>query len=89
MQQLRQGPRYYVVVTATLKPLTVEDVSEGEGWLSGEVKEKRNVGLGIITALPQAIFDAMRNVSGLGDQHARSVSPNFKLEDVTNLRPAR
>jgi len=89
MDRVREGARYYVVVTATLKPLTVEDVAEGEGWLSGEVEEKRQAGLGIITALPQSIFDAMRNFSGLGDQRAVSISPDFTLESLGGPEPER
>jgi len=76
----RAGPRYYVVVTATLKPLTVEDVQEVEGWLSGEVEEQRRSGFGVITALPRSVFDAVRNFAGFGDEKARAISPDFDLE---------
>ncbi len=74
------GPRYYVVVTATLKPLTVEDVQEVEGWLSGEVEEQRRSRFGVITALPRSVFDAVRNFAGFGDEKARAISPDFDLE---------
>lgn len=80
--QLDPGARYYVLVTATLKPLDVDDVAEGEGWLSGEVEEKRSSGLGIVTAIPRALFDAMRNFAGLGDQRARAISGDFGLETL-------
>src|SRR5512134_3979821 len=39
--QLTAKSRYYVALSATLQPLTVEDLAEVEGWLSGEVKDKR------------------------------------------------
>lgn len=80
--QLDPGARYYVLVTVTLKPLDVDDIEEGEGWLSGEVEEKRGSGLGIVTALPRALFDAMRNFAGLGDQKARAISEDFSLESL-------
>lgn len=82
LERLSPGDLYYVVVTATLKPLTVEDVAEGEDWLSGEVENKRQVGLGIITALPRSIFDAMRNFAGLGDLRARRISRDFTLGEL-------
>ena len=75
--------RYYVVVSATLKPLSVEDVEEGEGWLSGEVEEKRRSGpLGVLTAIPHSLFDAVRNFAGLGDQRARSITDEFTLDEL-------
>ncbi|MBI5711170.1 MAG: DUF4390 domain-containing protein [Candidatus Eisenbacteria bacterium] len=77
--RLRPGQRYYVVVSAALKPLSVEDVAEVEGWLSGEVREKGRSGFGIVTGLPRSVFDAVRNFAGLGDQRARAISPDFDL----------
>ena len=79
---LRPSPRYYVVVYATLKPLTVEDVQEVEGWLSGEVRAEGRAGLGVIAELPRSLFDAVRNFAGFGDQRARAVSPRFGLRDL-------
>ena len=76
---LDPGARYYVVVTATLKPLSVEDVEEIEGWLSGEVKTTGGKGFGVITELPRSVFDAVRNFVGFGDQKARAMSPDFEL----------
>jgi hypothetical protein len=66
-----------VVLSATVKPLSVEDVAEVEGWLSGEVRDQRGSGLGAITALPRSLFDAARNFAGLGDTRARAVSIEF------------
>jgi hypothetical protein len=67
----------YVVVTATVKPLSVEDVEEVEGWISGEVKDQGGAGFGVITRLPRSVFDAVRNFTGFGDSHARIRSPEF------------
>ncbi len=82
-ERLVPGARYYAVVTATLRPLSIEDVEEVEGWLSGEVADKRRAGFGVITELPRSAFDAVRNFAGLGDQRARA-----RTEEV-ELRPAR
>ena len=82
--RLSDRGRYYVVVSVTLKPLSVEDVEEGEGWLSGEVVEKRRSGLGVLTAIPRSVFDAVRNFAGLGDQRARAITDDFELYELTS-----
>jgi hypothetical protein len=83
---LRPQARYYVVVSSTLKPLSVEDVAEVEGWLSGEVEDKRRAGAGVVTQLPRAMFDAVRNFSGFGDQRSRVASDDFELADLFDGR---
>jgi hypothetical protein len=80
--QLRPQGAYYVVVSAVLKPLSVEDVKEVEGWLSGEVETQRRAGLGVVTELPRALFDAVRNFAGFGDRRVRAVSEDFGLKDL-------
>ena len=75
----------YLVVSASLRPLNVEDVEEVEGWLSGEVKEKRGSGLGILTGIPRSLFEAARNFAGFGDERSRLISTDFTPE---NLPPA-
>jgi len=82
MAGVQEGHLYYVVVSVTLKPLTVEDVQEVEGWLGGEVEEQRHSGFGVITALPRSLFDAVRNFAGFGDQKARARSEDFSLETL-------
>jgi hypothetical protein len=84
--QLTTQRRYYVALSATLRPLTVEDLAEVEGWLSGEVKDQRRAGFGVIAEIPRSLFDAVRNVAGFGDQRARAVTDDFRLAD---LFPAR
>jgi len=75
----------YLVVSASLKPLNVDDVEEVEGWLSGEVREKKRSGLGVLTALPRSLFEAARNFAGFGDQRSRLISTDFT---PANLPPA-
>jgi hypothetical protein len=84
---LQPSSRYYVVVNAVLKPLSVEDVAEVEGWLSGEVKTQRGAGLGVITELPRSLFDAVRNFAGFGDRRRRAVSEEFELRDLFPTPP--
>jgi len=75
----RIGPETscYVVVSASLRPLSIEDVEEVEGWLSGEVQEKRHSGLGILTGIPRSLFEAARNFAGFGDERSRMISNDF------------
>jgi hypothetical protein len=75
--RLPGGAPYFVVLSATVKPLSVEDAEEVEVWLSGEVRGQRGSGFGAITALPRALFDTVRNIAGFGDTRARAVSPEF------------
>ncbi len=77
---------YYVAVSVTLKPLSVEDAAEVESWLSGEVGQKGGDAFGIITGLPRSLFDAVRNFAGFGDEHARAVSGDFELRDLFPTR---
>lgn len=86
MPAVRAGPRYYVVVSVTIRPLTVEDFQEVEGWLGGEVEEQRHSGFGVITALPRSVFDAVRNFAGFGDQKVRAISPDFTLDSLSAER---
>ena len=78
--ELTTRSRYYVAITATLRPLSVEDLEEVEGWLSGEVGGKS--GFGVVTEIPRTIFDTVRNVAGFGDQKARAMSAVFGLRDL-------
>ena len=71
-----------MALSATLRPLTVEDLAEVEGWLSGEVKDQRRAGFGVIAEIPRSLFDAVRNVAGFGDQRARTVTDDFRLADL-------
>ena len=71
---------HFIVVTAILRPLSVEDVAEVESWLSGEVETKRRSGFGLITQVPQALFDTVRNFAGFGDARARAMSGDFTVE---------
>jgi len=75
-----QGALHFVVVTAVLRPLSVEDAAEVESWLSGEVETNRRAGFGLITQVPRALFDTVRNFAGFGDTRARAVSDDFTLE---------
>jgi hypothetical protein len=73
---------YYVVISATLKPLSVEDAAQVEAWLSGEVEDTRQEPFGFVTGLPRSLFDAARNFAGFGDEHGRAITADFELQDL-------
>lgn len=77
---------YYVAVSATLKPLSVEDAAEVEGWLSGEVEGGRRKPFGLLTGLPRSLFDTARNFAGFGDEQARAITDDFELKDLFSGR---
>ena len=75
----------YVAVSASLRPLNVEDVEEVEGWLSGEVRERRRSSLDLVTGLPRSLFDAVRNFAGFGDERSRLISTDFTPANLPTL----
>lgn len=76
LELLTPGSAHYIAITVTLKPLDLRDIEEGEDWLSGEV-QTRSGGLGVVTAVPRAVFDAVRNFAGFADLRARAISEDF------------
>ncbi len=67
---------YYVLIRATLKPLSAEDVNDVETWLNDGTG---NDGGGI-RAIPGYLFDVVVGLSGLGDQAASGRSGFFGVE---------
>jgi hypothetical protein len=55
---------YYVLIRATMRPLSAEDVDQVETWLSDGKPEGRRG----ITAVPGYLFDLIVSLSGLGDE---------------------
>lgn len=86
IEGVRPGPTYYVAIAVTLKPLDVRDIEEGEGWLSGEVQTQRRAGVGVVTTVPRAVLDAVRNFTGFGDLKARAISEDFGIETAPEDR---
>ncbi len=77
LSQLDKDKRYYVIVSVTVKPLTVEDLRRVEDWLSGEAKRTGKPGPGSIARLPRYIVGVLANLSGLGDETARWRGDSF------------
>jgi hypothetical protein len=81
LETLQHGKRYYVVVGVTMRPVSIEDAEEIDDVIFPDATD-RGPGLGIITGVPRAIFDAVRNIAGLGDLRARALSQTFRVEDL-------
>ena len=79
LDRLAPSDRYYVIVTAAVKPLTVEDLEAVEKWLSGEAKRSGKPGPGSIAKLPSYLVNMLANLSGFGDEVARWRSGDFHV----------
>ncbi len=78
---LRDDDNYYLVVTAALKPLTMEDVEELEDWLSGETETDGGDGFGLL-GLPKAFFGLVMGVTGFQDRNDVLRTPSFNRAEV-------
>jgi hypothetical protein len=69
---------HYVVIRATMRPLSAEDIDRVETWLSdGKPQGKRG-----ITAVPGYLFDVIVGLSGLGDEAVSGRSETFVPADI-------
>jgi hypothetical protein len=89
-EDLAAGHRHYVVVTASLRPLTPEGVREVEQFLSSQLRGGEQ-GAGApgsvsIGRLPNSLLSMLAALSGLGDEIAVHRTPGFVVPE--RRRPA-
>ncbi|MCX5800229.1 MAG: DUF4390 domain-containing protein [Candidatus Eisenbacteria bacterium] len=71
---------HYVVIKATMRPVSAEDIDQVESWLSDGKPEGRRG----ITAVPGYLFDVIVGLSGFGDEAVSARSQPFLLADLTS-----
>ena len=84
LSRLGAADRHYAIVTAAVKPLTVEDLEAVEKWLSGEAKRTGKPGPGSIAKLPSYLVNMLANLSGFGDEVARWRSGDFRVDQLVD-----
>lgn len=75
ISKLSTEGRYYLVLHADIKTLTLHDLNEVEGWLRGEVKSDTEKEAGL--SIPRSLLRMFLGVSGLGDRTALLRSEPF------------
>lgn len=92
--ELEDRHRYYVEAEAAIRPLTLEEFRELDGWLSGRIRGDGPEGEpppGGETAgeddgsVPGALFDFLRKWAGFGDRILRARSPLFRPGDLEEI----
>ena len=71
---------YYLIVNAALKPLTVEDMDELEGWLAGETEPEEHR-FGLLT-IPKAFFGFVAGLTGFGDRNQTLRTDTFQRSEL-------
>ncbi len=77
----RPGNRYYVVIVATLAPLTVEDLNELDAWVRGSLRGGREDSRGI-SGLSRTMGGILMSMTGFGDQRVKARTAYFRLDEL-------
>ena len=72
---------YYVVVVATLAPLTVEDLNELDAWVRGTLRGGPEDSGGI-SGLSRTMGGILMSMTGFGDQRVKGRTRDFRLGDI-------
>ncbi len=91
IEDLNPDKSYYVVVSPSLRPLTIEDVREVEAWLTGEIEEGRERGgvLSVIASMPRVFFGVFVDLAGLGDKSTLARSGTFRIDGMAPTEASR
>ncbi len=76
---LHPNHRYYLVVQASVEPLTPEDVLELEEWVRGHDSDQGDFGL---FGLPKRLIGLLATVTGLSRRDDRLRTVDFRARDV-------
>jgi len=87
-QSLGAGRSYYVVVTANLAPLSVEDLRELESWLQGNLRSGDVSPREGVAGLSGTMVGMLLAWTGFGDDDVRARSITFVPEQLLRDLPA-
>src|SRR4030095_2496980 len=73
---------YYVIMSANLAPLSVEDLQELERWLQGTIRADGSENPGRVAGISGTMVGLLLSVTGFGDQTVLGRSESFKPEEV-------
>lgn len=78
---------YYVVLSANLAPLSVDDLQELERWLQGTIRSGDESGPGRVAGLSGTMVGLLLSVTGFGDETVRGRSASFLPREVQRAAP--
>lgn len=80
---LASDKEYYLVLTANLAPLSVEDLDELDEWLKGTIRGRSSDNdTGLISGLSRTMGGLLLSLTGFGDRTVRARSPRFIPESI-------
>jgi hypothetical protein len=80
-ERIVANSRYYVVVVATLAPLTVEDLKELDAWVRSSLRGGPDDSGGI-SGLSRTMGGMLMSMTGFGDQRVKGRTTYFRLQDI-------
>ena len=86
LQPLLPGRTYYVAVTATLAPLSVEDLQELEQWLQGSIRSGEGSATAV-SGLSGTLVGLLLSETGFGDRTVNGRTATFHPEEVRRAPP--
>lgn len=87
---LEERSRYFVVLEVAVRPLTLEEFRELEGWIGGRIgggEDPADAGDREGEGVPGAVLGFLLDISGFGDQILRERTPTFRPGDLPVLLP--
>jgi len=73
---------YYVVITMSISPLTVEDLNELDAWLRGTLRGRSDEAGGGISGLSRTMGGLLMSMSGFGEKRVKGRTPDFRPRDI-------
>jgi hypothetical protein len=87
LRPLHPQRTYYVVVSANLASLSVEDMRELEQWLRGTIQSGDESSPGRVAGISGTMVGLLMSVTGFGDETTRGRSANFQPGKLPRTAP--